>query len=315
MTKIAWVKNSDGSAGRSWNPIAGCSILSAGCKNCFAMKMAARLEAMGVEHYRGLTKPSKCGAVWTGKIAIAPENIIEEPLHRNKPTTYFINSMSDLFHPDVPDEVILRVLDIVRLTSYDGGSNCGKIARGHGEHTYQLLTKRSARMRAFMAKLRFNNQAEGIALFLSDDSRRPVVLRNLWLGVSAEDQAHAGERIPDLLVTPAAIRFVSCEPLLSAIDFDKAAGSSQWFNTIWWDTHPGTCGKEPQANGIKWVICGGESGPGARPMDEQWVRDIRDQCVSAKVPFFYKQRLESGRKITMPELDGKVWDQMPGGKR
>jgi protein gp37 len=177
------------------------------------MKMAARLERMlpSLTHYRGLTQPSKAGPVWTGKVALAAEHILAEPLKRRKPTTYFVNSMSDLFHEDVPDEWIDRVFAIMALCS---------------RHTFQVLTKRSARMRAYMSA---KNRAETIAkaaprgwsLVFVGELMFDWPLPNVWLGVSCEDQRRADERIPDLLETPAAVRFVSAEPLLSALDLSK----------------------------------------------------------------------------------------------
>jgi protein gp37 len=315
MTKIEWVKGADGAQGKSWNPVVGCSIASPGCKNCYAMKMAARLEAMGVEHYRGLTKPSSGGAVWTGKVALAPEKVLLEPLKRKKPTMYFVNSMGDLFHESVPDEWILRSLDVVRRTSYDGGSNCGTIDGGRGQHTYQLLTKRSGRMRDFMLRLRFNQLAcdlDGeVALYLADDARRPLVLRNLWLGVSVEDQKRADERIPDLLETPAAVRFVSVEPMLGPVDlrhFDLPGGYEEIYP---FGAPAGIEFGEGEGPGprLDWVICGGESGPGARPMHPDWPRSLRDQCQAASVPFFFKQH---GEWIGVPDLRLLPGGQGPG---
>lgn len=289
MTKIEWTE-------KTWNPIVGCSVVSPGCTNCYAMKMAARLEKMLPperrgenvlpNHYSALTRPSKAGPVWTGRINRAPDHILFEPLRRRTPTMYFVNSMSDLFHEDLPDEWILDVLDVIRRASYDGGSNCGKIAHGYGEHTFQVLTKRSARMRQFMNRLRWT----GEKLVLSDDNRAPLVMKNLWLGVSAEDQKRADERIPDLLATPAAVRFVSAEPLLGPIAFKPC-----WLEamTICADCPSAANDSEvdcPCADPrLDWVIVGGESGPGARPMHPAWARAIRDQCNAADVAFFFKQ--------------------------
>jgi len=272
MSKIEWTE-------KTWNPIVGCSIVSPGCTNCYAMKMAARLEmmlpperrghAILPHHYSALTKRTKGGPVWTGRINRAPEHILLEPLRRRTPTMYFVNSMSDLFHEDVPDEWILAVLDVVRRASYDGGSNCGKIAHGYGEHTFQVLTKRSARMREFMNRLRW----DGEKLVLSDDDRAPLVMKNLWLGVSAEDQKRADERIPDLIETPASVHFISAEPLLGPINFAKVPNFNRVNQSLYrW-----------------WVIVGGESGHGARPMHPDWARGIRDQCSAAGVSFFFKQ--------------------------
>lgn len=277
MTKIEWTD-------QTWNPIVGCSIVSPGCTNCYAMKMAARLEAMAgdglddngyavrgtgpLDHYRRLTKPSKAGPVWTGKLAQAGDHILTAPLRRKKPTMYFVNSMSDLFHEDVPDAWIDRVFAVMALAP---------------QHTFQVLTKRSARMQRY-----FNDDGEvarqyfvaaAAARMVEDGdttldviSRAPWPLPNVWLGVSAERQQEADARIPDLLGTPAAVRFVSAEPLLGPIDFTRWSGR-----------------EDVTDFGIDWIIAGGESGPSARPMHPDWARAIRDQCTAAGVAFFFKQ--------------------------
>ncbi len=223
MSKIEWTE-------KTWNPIVGCSIVSPGCTNCYAMKQAARIEKMnpGLAHYRGLTQPSKAGPVWTGKIALS-ERALLEPLRRRTPTTWFVNSMGDLFHEDVPDEWIDRVFAVMALCP---------------QHTFQILTKRSRRMREYCSNSRRGYQIArhvvdfAITKTVRIDEHWPVVsegdidtpddirlrewpLPNVWLGVSAEDQRRADERVPDLLATPAAVRFVSCEPLLSAVDLSK----------------------------------------------------------------------------------------------
>jgi len=326
MSKIEWTE-------KTWNPIVGCSVVSPGCTNCYAMKMAARLEKMLpperrgdkvlTNHYSALTQPSKAGPVWTGRINRAPEHILLEPLRRKKPTMYFVNSMSDLFHESVPDEWILKVLDVIRRSSYDGGSNIGRIGGGEGEHTYQVLTKRSGRMLAFMSRLRW----DGKKLHLANDQHLPLVMRNLWLGVSAEDQTRADERIPDLLATPAAVRFVSAEPLLGPINFTKIACS---FGTKHVSRHNALIGINglPTVNHrhkLDWIIVGGESGPGARPMHPDWARSIRDQCNAAGVAFFFKQwgqhapngaghfsMISVGKKAAGRLLDGREWNEMPG---
>lgn len=331
MTKIEWVKGADGAQGKTWNPLAGCSIVSPGCRRCYAMRMAARLEAMGVPHYAGLTQPSKAGPVWTGKMALAPDHIFAEPFHRKKPTMYFVNSMSDLFHEDVPDEWIDRVFVSIALAPH---------------HTFQILTKRAVRMRAYMTASGKGKVArEGSAMervrethhwarFDNAPGWKGWPLPNVWLGVSAEDQTRADERIPDLLATPAAVRFVSAEPLLGAlkiaqylepdeehgIDFSRSPGSMVG----------GCIGVRPP---LDWVIVGGESGAGARPMQPAWARSIRDQCAAAGVPYFFKQwgshapasvvlpndHLEQDADIMCKTskaragrlLDGREWNGMP----
>lgn len=261
MTKIEWVRNSDGTAGRTWNPIVGCSIVSPGCTHCYAMRMAARIERMGTApHYAGTTKTVNGKPVWTGKVALAPEHILTLPLRTKKPTTWFVNSMSDLFHPDVPDEWIDPVFAAMGMSD---------------RHAYQVLTKRPDRMRQYFDDRRdgdpWAEAADEVAKMIGLEDCPYVVepwqlpLDNVWLGTSVERQKEADERMPHLVETLAAVRFVSAEPLLGPIDL-----------TPWLDR-------------IDWVICGGESGPGARPMHPDWARSLRDQCVAAGVKFFFKQ--------------------------
>lgn len=274
MTKIEWTE-------ATWNPIVGCSIVSPGCTNCYAMKMAARIERMspGLEHYRGLTQPSKAGAVWTGKVARAPDRTLLEPLRRKRPTMYFVNSMSDLFHEDVTDEWIDRILAVMALCP---------------QHTFQVLTKRAKRMRTYFEGQRARREALGELMFEVGGEQRQgwyapeydgkrawmgicVPLPNVWLGVSAERQKEADERIPELLATPAAVRFVSAEPMLGHINLVQSLNVKPWTAT------------DRNGLGLSWIIVGGESGPGARPMHPDWARSIRDQCIATDVPFFFKQ--------------------------
>lgn len=301
MTTIEWTE-------ATWNPIAGCSLLSPGCTNCFAMRIAARLARIEATApiYAGLTHPSKAGPVWTGRIEVN-EKALLEPLRRRKPTMYFVNSMSDLFHESVPDETIDRIFAAMALCP---------------QHTLQVLTKRSARMREYMqaAKSRIFYTALEMAPVGRDISGAGLVfaiggsgsgfdkwpLPNVWLGVSVEDQKRADERIPDLLATPAAVRFLSCEPLLGPVDLESAwhgenaLQSDCWGECRWCDEnfpplHNCQWNRQSEAesrkgrSGIDWVIVGGESGPGARPMHPDWARALRDQCAAADVPFFFKQ--------------------------
>jgi protein gp37 len=270
----------------TWNPIVGCSIVSPGCTNCYAMQMASRIEAMngaaGVRtHYRGTTRKVKRSGVWTGIVALAPDHILTQPLRWNRPRKVFVNSMGDLFHEDVPDEWIVRVLDVIRRTSWDGGSNVGKIANGAGEHTFQVLTKRAARMQSVMRRLRFDPRGD-CGLYLSDDDRHPVVMKNLWLGVSAERQEEADDRISLLADTPAAVRFISAEPLLGPLDIQRYLAR------------------------LDWVIVGGESGWHARPMHPDWALSLRDQCAAAGVPFFFKQWGEFTPGVNVERRTGTV---------
>ncbi len=266
----------------TWNPIVGCSLVSPGCTNCYAMKMAARLEAMnmkpdgrgniGLFHYDGTTKEARGGAVWTGKIAQAPDHILTQPLRWRHPRRIFVNSMGDLFHESIPDEWIDRVFAVMALCP---------------QHTFQVLTKRSARMRAYLSMARAHpvglaalaqtfhcmaadpHSRVGEGCILQGDVAHLKVwpLPNVWLAVSAEDQRRYEERRDDLRATPAAIHFFSFEPLLGAVNADYLG---------------------------EWGIVGGESGPHARPMHPDWARSIRDQCAAAGVPFFFKQWGEFG---------------------
>lgn len=265
MSKIAWTE-------QTWNPIVGCSIASKGCKNCYAMKMAARLEAMGTDHYAGTTKKVNGKPVWTGKMAMAPESTLLKPLKRKKPTTYFVNSMGDLFHEDVPDEWIDKVFSIMSLCP---------------QHTFQVLTKRAQRMREYFeydwrfAMIEGNAQSIHHDLTGEDPSMWLAVhdLPNVWLGVSAEDQEQANKRIPHLLDTPAAIRFVSLEPQLEEIDLYRGGWSLLRRKDI----------KGKLTGKLDWIIQGCESGPGARGFDMYWAKSMRDQCAEVGVPYFLKQ--------------------------
>ena len=312
MSKIEWTE-------KTWNPIVGCSIVSPGCTNCYAMRMAQRIERMGsAEHYRGLTKVVKGNAVWTGKMARAPEHILMEPLRVKRPTTWFVNSMSDLFHEDVPDAWIDQVFAVMALTP---------------QHTYQVLTKRSARMREYLhhpwgADLKQGQTWEDVAYWrvatLAEEMDRERYVRgpiggcdwwplpNVWLGVSAERQQEANERVPDLLATPAAIRFVSAEPLLGPIDFTRLDVSDgihrdalQGWRAV--RTSPGHYEHAPHSpdTHLDWLIVGGESGPGARPFDAAWARSIVSQCKSAEVACFVKQVGSHPTDSDRPGLKGK----------
>ncbi|MER9710226.1 phage Gp37/Gp68 family protein [Mesorhizobium sp. M0174] len=299
----------------TWNPIVGCSIDTTGCIHCYAMKMAGRIEAMtaalrakgqtGAPHYDGTTKVVNGKTVWTGKLAMAPDHILTEPLTWRTPRRIFVNSMGDLFHEDVPDEWIDKVFAIMALAP---------------QHTFQVLTKRAKRMREYLAASRASPVAlEAMEITLFDHFANPASevgkgciiagdiphlkvwpLPNVWLGVSAERQQEADERIPELLATPAAIRFVSAEPLLGPIDFTRMRPAPErqiygfpnldalrgaWFV----DGHRPDDEIPDTAVRIDWIIVGGESGPGARPMHPAWARSIRDQCQAAGVPFFFKQ--------------------------
>lgn len=231
---------------RTWNPVRGCSVISPGCVNCYAMKFAHRFSGDG-KPYAGLTKQTKAGPQWNGRVQLVHAALVE-PLSWRKPARVFVNSMSDLFHDAIPDSFILAVFVTM--------------AKAH-RHTFQVLTKRPARMVALISQW----QRDGVTL----REGCGYVLPNVWLGVSCEDQQRADERIPLLLQTPAVVRFISAEPLLGPIAFKRA----------WWPTD--------RPARLDWVIVGGESGPGARDCHVRWVRAIVEQCQRAAVPVFVKQ--------------------------
>jgi len=271
-TAIEWTEE-------TWNPIVGCSVVSPGCTNCYAMKTANRLANIPTTpQYRGTIQQSRGGPVWTGKVALA-EKSLAAPLKRRKPTMYFVNSMGDLFHENVPDEWIDRVFAVMALCP---------------QHTFQVLTKRADRMREYLtrasiwdwwARASISIAASPCAAGAVEDCTWP--LPNVWLGVSAEDQTRADERIPALLATPAEIRFVSFEPLLGPVDSTNISpnGIQEIDSLRGRSTEPDWVIQEA----IDWVIVGGESGPNARPMHPDWPLDLLKQCQAASVPFFFKQ--------------------------
>lgn len=262
----------------TWNPVVGCSLQSPGCTNCYAMGEAARLERMGVAKYAGLTKPSKAGAVWTGEVRLH-EEALDQPIRWKRPRRIFVNSMSDLFHEAIPDHAIDRVFAVMAMAR---------------QHTFQVLTKRADRMKRYMHGL--INEPCRVGELVDDMGGNwdsvPTPLPNVWLGVSVEDQRRADERVPDLLATPAAVRFVSMEPLLEAVDVRWALSPNRM------DIAAGFLRRGHFAPGLEtlrpldWVIVGGESGPKARPMHPDWARSLRDQCSAAGVPFLFKQHGE-----------------------
>jgi protein gp37 len=222
----------------TWNPVTGCTKVSQGCKHCYAEIMANRLQAMGQANYRD-----------GFRVRLQP-HMLERPIEWKKPQTIFVNSMSDLFHDDVPLDYIEKVFDVMM--------------RAHW-HRFQVLTKRAKRVAELNPKL--------------------VWPANVWMGVSVEDE-RVIDRIDYLRQTGAGLRFLSLEPLIGPLP-------------------------SLDLYGINWVIVGGESGPGARPMDADWVRDIRDQCKAAGVLFFFKQWGGTKKKAAGRMLDGRTWDEMP----
>jgi protein gp37 len=235
----------------TWNPTTGCDQVSRGCDNCYALTLAKRLRAAGNPRYQHDGNPRTSGPGFG--LTLHPDKL-KDPLHWRRPRLVFVNSMSDLFHGEVPDAFIRRVFEVMSQAR---------------QHSFQVLTKRPGRMASVLRRL------------------QPDPLPNVWLGTSVEDQRWATIRIPKLLETPAAIRFLSCEPMLGPIDL------SPW---LW---------------GLDWIIAGGESGPGFRPMEASWPRAIRDQCREGSVPFFFKQWGGRTPKAGGRQLDKRTWDEMP----
>jgi protein gp37 len=272
-TKIEWTD-------ATWNVVNGCNVVSPGCTNCYAMRLAGTR----LKHHpsrEGLTIDTKAGPVWNGQVRFN-EKVLLDPLRWKRPRRIFPNAHGDLFHPSVPDEWIDREFTIMALAHW---------------HYFQVLTKRPDRMRDYVSERAeciwssvdnfVDDWSHGLRgnvrlPIISDDpmlaalagqgavwgGERPWPLRNVWLGTSVEDQRRADERIPILLDTPAAVRWLSCEPLLGPVDVQPF----------------GLYDRE-----LHWVVAGGESGPGARPMHPDWARSLRDQCAAAGVPFLFKQ--------------------------
>lgn len=326
-TSIEWTRGDDGTPGATWNPVTGCVEVSPGCDHCYAKTFAERWRGTPGHYFEhGFD------------VQLRPDKL-DQPLRWRRPRRIFVNSMSDLFHDSVPDDYIGSVFDVMARAEH---------------HTFQILTKRHARMRSLLRK--WEQQAAddpGLhpnyrhAAFRRHDKmwctpqRWP--LPNVWLGVSTEDQRWADIRIPALLDTPAAVRFVSAEPLLGSIDLTPWIGCPH-------DSLSGVdmapldspvkrwrcdqcCASVLDGTvtnvGLHWVIVGGESGPGARPMHPDWARSLRDQCQAAGVAFLFKQWGEYipefvevygsptigmrrvGKKAAGRKLDGRTWDQYP----
>lgn len=276
MTSIEWTD-------ATWNPIVGCSRVSAGCERCYAERFVHRGMA---EQHRGLTRATSRGPVWTGEVRFVSEKL-DEPLRWRKPRRVFVNSLSDLFHESVTDETIDRVFAVMALSP---------------AHTFQVLTKRADRMRAYATSRDRRERVEEAALRGERLSNRldptaflPWPLPNVWLGVSCEDQEAADERVPLLLQTPAAVRFVSAEPLLGPIDFERIRWDAAPFGHVdvlrrgAWSDGPRGFVNHSGMNGLDWIIVGGESGPGARTCDVGWIRSIVEQTRDAGVACFVKQ--------------------------
>lgn len=290
----------------TWNPVTGCTKVSAGCKNCYAERDWARLSANPKTVYYGRKFTD---------VRCHPERL-DQPLRWKKPRMIFVNSMSDLFHEDVPGSFIDQVFAVMALSPW---------------HIYQILTKRPERMMRYFQPIGGTQRADwvwwamGRMMNVSRLKYPEWPLANVWLGVSCEDQKTADERIPLLLQTPAAVRWISAEPLLNGIDLFEACfgpGASVVTRT------PGRYTNIDFGNTVKpppldWVVVGGESGRDARPMMPLWVQSLRDQCHVAGVPFFFKQwgewspenelgpLVRLGKKAGGRLLDGREWNQYP----
>jgi protein gp37 len=235
-SKIEWTD-------ATWNPVRGCTKVSPGCANCYAETFAERFRGVpGHPYEQGFD------------LRLVPEKL-QDPLTWQRPRLVFVNSMSDLFHKDVPDDYILAVASVMQLAHW---------------HTYQVLTKRSERL----------------AEMLSGPLRALATEPHIWWGVSVENRKHGLPRVDHLRASPARVRFLSVEPLLE--DLGRV-----------------------DLSGIHWMIVGGESGPGARPLKPEWVRSLCDQAQRARVPFFFKQWGGVRKKVTGRALDGRTWDQLP----
>jgi protein gp37 len=342
-TKIDWTDS-------TWNPLRGCSRVSEGCRNCYAERMAARFSGQG-QPYEGLTKDGH----WTGKVELVEKHLLD-PLKwgsvdeeygvlggnlRGRRRHIFVNSMSDLFHKNITDEMRDRIFAVMALCP---------------QHIFQVLTKQPERMLAYLTEWITHPERRRVDAILSlcdaiTDTKTSTVslgaavegwkwpLPNVWLGVSVENQAAADERIPLLLQTPAAVMFVSCEPLLgpvklTSIKWETRGSGGPAYVDVCGGTFCTVGGSGMKGPKLDWAICGGESGPGARPMHPDWARSLRDQCQAAGMPFFFKswgeylpvtdasvglhvvefddqKYLKCGKKAAGSLLDGREWKQFP----
>ncbi len=300
---IAWTE-------QTWNPIRGCSRVSEGCRFCYAETVAARFSDPGMA-YAGLAKRTAAGPRWTGEVRLIEEHLLD-PLRWTRPRRIFVNSMSDLFHEKLTDDEIARVFSVM------AAKKCER-------HTFQVLTKRAARMRRWVIE-----QCDGVLYAAAQGN--PIVPSNIWLGVSVENQAAAEERIPELLGTPAAVRWLSVEPQIGPVDLSK------WLKPTL-VTNDGDRLQQPDPrivgaggrwewSGLNWVVIGGESGPGARPFEIQWARDLVAQCKAAGVAVFVKQLgtvpmmpeatwreefEDQMRQCPIPLLNAAIRDRVPPG--
>ena len=329
-TSIEWTRSEVGTPGSTWNPTTGCDRVSAGCDNCYALTLAKRLKAMGQARYQKDGNPKTSGPGFG--LTLHPD-VLTAPLHWRKPRRIFVDSMSDLFHADVPTEFIASVFAVMAAAPH---------------HTFQVLTKRPRRMQRLMSEglSLWEHVPDSVLASLGTTPGREFMdlwpLPNVWLGTSVENQ-EAAYRIDWLVRTPAAVRFLSCEPLIGPINLFPFVGCTHeagtlveepevWecdlcgarqrairdpdgpiirFDAVSREEYPIRYESVARGRSIDWIIVGGESGPGFRPVDPQWVRDLRDQCVAAQAPFFFKQWGGRTPKAGGRELDGRTWDEIP----
>lgn len=306
-SKIEWTD-------ATWNVVIGCDKVSPGCDHCYAIRTAHRFQEHPNPTVAAAYAGTEADGDWTGRVNLV-ESRLDLPLRWKRPRRIFVNAQSDLFHGRVTLDFLAKVWAVMSLTP---------------QHTYQILTKRAGIMRSILAgtvspgpgiRMPFKSVVDAERLrmgypVLPDSAREDGTyawpLPNVWLGVSVEDQARLTLRVPALLDTPAAVRWLSCEPLLGPVDVINGLGDS-------WLT------------GIDWIVAGGESGPGSRPMHPDWVRSLRDQCDVAGVPFLFKQwgshrpsdvgtivrdgvrypMVPSGKRAAGRALDGRTWDEYP----
>jgi protein gp37 len=262
-SRIEWTQT-------TWNPVTGCDRISPGCDHCYALTLAARLQRRGQAKYQTDGQPPTSGPGFG--VATHPDTL-GAPLGWRRPRLVFVNSMSDLFHARAPDRFIAAVFGVMHEA---------------GQHTFQILTKRPARMATLLGSERFQGQV--VAEVMGWRQQRDGLAlswpaRNVWLGTSIETDRYPG-RADQLRHTPAVVRFLSLEPLLGPLP-------------------------SLDLTGIDWVIVGGESGPDHRPVDPRWVRELRDRCLEAGVAFFFKQWGGRSPKAGGRLLDGRTWDQLP----
>lgn len=347
-SKIEWTDS-------TWNFLVGCEKVSAGCKNCYAIQTSwiRQHNPKMKDKFEGVVEKTPGGQLnWTGRVNVS-ESALLIPLKKKKPTKYFVNSLSDLFHENVPFPIIDKAFAVMAIAM---------------QHTFQILTKRPKRMLEYFSR---PDLQDCITTAIADMAQNPsadyeltaaasqdlfengLPLHNVHIGVSCEDQKTADERIPFLLQVPAAVRFLSCEPLLDALDLSEymiltdtnqsnteLAEKRGWGYDDWSGGFVGPGEKDSiygARSGIHWIIAGGESGPGARPVHPDWIRSLVSQCNFAEVPFFFKQwgeyaphmdgpnvkkvsvvhrgtgyeMCKVGKKAAGRLLDGRTWDQFP----